>query len=398
VAPYRAGSRTSDRGGQLLDFSIPDDVKLLQSTVREYVRDRLAPLTMQVEQDDAVPPEILQEMKDLGLFSIPFPEEYGGGGFGEFGYCLAMEELGAVNAAYSNIIGGHSSLSGAAIALGGSDDLKRRYLPAMSTGEKLGAFALTEPNAGSDAANIQTTARRDGDQYVLNGSKLWVSNGPMADLYTVFAVTDKERGAKGVTAFVVDRNSPGLTVGKVDEKMGLRGSKTSEIFFEDCCVPVANVIGEEGHGFRVAMQTLDGGRIALGASCVGQAQTALTMSVQWSRQRVQFGRPIAANQAIQWMLADSEVDVHAGRMMTYHAAWKIDSGQRASHEAAMVKVYCSEMLNRVVDRAVQVHGGMGYMKEVDIERMYRDARIVRIYEGTSEIQRIIISDDLLRVP
>ncbi len=379
-----------------MDFSIPDDVKMLQSTVREYVRDRLAPLTMQVEHDDAVPPSIMQEMKDLGLFSIPFPEEYGGGGFGELGYCVAMEELGAVNAAYSNIIGGHCSLSGAAIALGGSEELKQRYLPVMSTGEKLGAFALTEPNAGSDAAHIQTTARREGDQYVLNGSKLWVSNGPMADLYTVFAVTDKGKGTKGVTAFVVDRDSSGLTVGKVDEKMGLRGSQTSEIFFEECCVSAKNVIGEEGRGFRVAMQTLDGGRIALGASCVGQAQTALTLSIQWSRQRVQFGRPISSNQAVQWMLADSEVDIHAGRMMTYHAAWKIDSSQRASHEAAMVKVYCSEMLNRVVDRAVQVHGGMGYMKELDIERMYRDARIVRIYEGTSEIQRMIIADDLLR--
>ena len=370
-------------------------MKLLQSTVREFVRDRLAPCSRQVEHEDAVPPEILQEMKDLGLFAIPFPEEYGGGGFGELGYCVAMEELGAVNAAYSNIIGGHCSLSGAAIVLGGSDELKQRYLPSMATGEKLGAFALTEPNAGSDAAHIQTTARREGDHYLLNGSKLWVSNGPMADLYTVFAVTDKERGSKGVTAFVVDRDSPGLAVGKIDEKMGLRGSKTSEIFFDECCVPVENIIGEEGRGFRVAMQTLDGGRIALGASCVGQAQTALTMSVQWSRQRVQFGRPISSNQAIQWMLADSEVDVHAGRVMTYHAAWKIDSGQRASHEAAIVKVYCSEMLNRVVDRAVQVHGGMGYMKEFEIERMYRDARIVRIYEGTSEVQRMIIADDLL---
>jgi acyl-CoA dehydrogenase len=381
-----------------VDFSLPDDVKMLRATVREYVHDRLAPLSMQVEHDDAVPVEILQEMKDLGLFSIPFPEEYGGGGFGELGYCVAMEEFGAVNAAYSNIIGGHCSLSGTAIALGGSAELKQRYLPLMATGEKLGAFALTEPNAGSDAAHIQTTARREESQYILNGSKLWVSNGPMADLYTVFAVTDREKGTKGVTAFVVERTSPGLSVGKVDEKMGLRGSKTSEIYFEECCVPAENVIGEEGHGFRVAMQTLDGGRIALGASCVGQAQTALTRSIQWSKQRVQFGRPISSNQAIQWMLADSEVDVHAGRMMTYHAAWKIDTGQRASHEAAMVKLYCSEMLNRVVDRAVQIHGGMGYMKEFEVERMYRDARIVRIYEGTSEIQRMIIADDLLRDP
>ncbi len=378
-----------------MDFTLPDDVKLLRDTVRDYVRQRLVPLTMQVERDDAVPTEVLQEMKDLGLFSILFPEQYGGGGFGELGYCVALEELAAVNAAYSNIIGGHCSLSGMAIALGGSDDLKARFLPAMATGEKLGAFALTEPNAGSDAAHIQSTATRDGDEYILNGSKLWVSNGPMADLYTVFAVTDKEKGAKGVSAFVVERDTPGLSVGKTDEKMGLRGSKTSEIFFQDCRIPAGNLIDEEGRGFAVAMQTLDGGRVSLGASCVGQAQTALTMAVQWSQQRKQFGRPISSNQAIQWMLADSEVEIHAGRMMVYHGAWKIDSGQRASHEAAIIKVYCSEMCNRVIDRAVQVHGGMGYMKEFDVERMYRDARILRIYEGTSEVQRMIIAADLL---
>lgn len=378
-----------------MDFSLPDDVKLLQSMVREYVRDRLAPLTRQVEEDDQIPATVLDEMKDLGLFSIPFPEEYGGGGFGELGYCVAMEELGAVNAAYSNIIGAHCSLSGTAIQVAGSHDLKERYLAPMSSGKLLGAFALTEPQAGSDAVHIQTTARREDDSWLLNGSKLWVSNGPIADVYTVFAVTDRARGPKGISAFVVDRTTPGVIIGKIDEKMGLRGSKTSEVFFNDARVPAANLIGEEGHGFAVAMQTLDRGRIALGASCVGQAQTALTMALEWSKQRVQFGEPIAANQAIQWMLADSAVDIHAGRMMVYNAAWKMDDGQRASHEAAMVKLYCSEMCNRVIDRAVQIHGGMGYMKEFDIERMYRDARILRIYEGTSEVQRMIIAGDLL---
>lgn len=378
-----------------MDFTLPDDVRMIQATVRDYVRDRLVPLTMQIERDDAVPDEILQEMKDLGLFSIPFPEEYGGGGFGELGYCVALEALGRVNAGISNIIGGHCSLSGMAIALAGSDDLKSRYLPAMSSGEKLGAFALTEPNAGSDAAHIQTIAARDGDEYVLTGSKLWVSNGPMANLYTVFAVTDKSKGSKGISAFVVDRDTPGVKVGKIDEKMGLRGSKTSEVFFEEARISAGNMIGEAGRGFRVAMQVLDGARIALGASCVGQAQAALDMAVRYSKQRMQFDRPISDNQAIQWMLADSEVDIHAGRLMVYNAAWRIDSGQRASHEAAVVKVYCAEMANRVVDRAVQVHGGMGYMKELDIERMYRDARILRIYEGTSEVQRMIIAADLL---
>lgn len=378
-----------------MDFTLPDDVVLLRDLVRRYVRERLTPLAMQVEADDRVPDEILTEMKELGLFSLPFPEEYGGGGFGELGYCIAMEELGFVNAAYSNIIGGHSSLSGMVIADSGAEDLKGRYLPRMATGELLGAFCLTEPNAGSDAAHIESTAVRDGNHYTLNGSKLWVSNGPMADLFVVFASGDRERGAKGVSAFVVERDWPGVAIGKVDQKMGLRGSKTSGVFFADVRVPIENRIGEEGRGFEAAMQTLDRGRISLGASCVGQAQVALDRSVAWSKQRMQFGKPIAANQAIQWMLADSEVDIHAGRMMVYHAAWKIDSGQRASHEAAMVKLYCSEMCSRVVDRALQVHGGMGYMKELDIERMYRDARILRIYEGTSEVQRMIIAGDLL---
>jgi acyl-CoA dehydrogenase len=378
-----------------MDFSLPDDVRLLQSTVRDYVRDRLVPIAAQIEHDDAVPEDVLAEMKELGLFAVPFPEEYGGGGFGELGYCILLEELGHTNAAISNIVGGHCSLSGMAIVHGGSPELKSRYLPAMATGEKLGAFALTEPNAGSDAAHIETTAVRDGDHFVLNGSKLWVSNGPIADLYTVFAVTDPTAGTRGISAFVVDRDTPGVAIGKVDEKMGLRGSRTSEVYFQDARVPAHNMLGEEGRGFRVALQTLDGGRVALGASCVGQAQAALDLAIEYSKQRRQFGRPIGSNQAIQWMLADSEVEIHAGRLMVYQAAWSIEYGRRASHEAAMVKVYCSEMTNRVIDRALQIHGGMGYMKEFPIERMYRDARILRIYEGTSEVQRMIIAADLL---
>ncbi len=359
------------------------------------MRDRLQPIAMQIEQDERVPDSVLDEMKELGFFGLPFPEEFGGMGAGELGYCLAMEELGAANAAISNIIGGHCSLSGMAIYRDGSDELKSRYLPLMCAGSKIGAFGLTEPNAGSDAAHIQVSARRQGDTYLLSGTKLWVTNGPIANVITTFAVTDKTAGAKGITAFVVDTDQPGVRVGKIDEKMGLHGSLTSEIVFDEALVPIQNVIGQEGHGFRTAMKTLDSARVALGASCVGQAQAMLDRAVQWSKQRQQFGKPLAANQAIQWMLADSEVDIHAGRMMVYQAAWKIDSGQRASHEAAIVKLYCAEMANRVADRCLQVHGGMGYMRELDIERFYRDARILRIYEGTSEVQRMIIAADVL---
>lgn len=378
-----------------MDFLIPEDLQLLRTTVRDYVRDRLQPLAMQIEHDEKVPSEVLDEMKELGFFGLPFPEEYGGLGAGELGYCLAMEELGGANAAISNIIGGHSSLCGMAIYVDGSDELKRRFLPSMCAGEKIGAFALTEPGAGSDAANIQVTATPDGDNFVLNGTKMWVTNGPIADVISTFTVTDKEKQTKGITAFVVETDQPGVKIGKIDEKMGLHGSLTSEVIFDGAVVPRANIIGEEGRGFRTAMKTLDAARVALGASAVGQSQALLNRAVSWSKQRYQFDRPLAHNQAIQWMLADSEVDIHAGRLMVHNAAWKIDSGLRASHEAAIVKLYCAEMANRVADRCVQVHGGMGYMKELDIERFYRDARILRIYEGTSEVQRMIIAADVL---
>jgi acyl-CoA dehydrogenase len=378
-----------------MDFSIPEDLQLLKSTVRDYVRDRLQPLAMTIEREEKVPEDVLAEMKELGFFGLPFPEEYGGLGAGELGYCLAMEELGHANAAISNIIGGHSSLCSMAIYRDGSDDLKARYLPDLCAGRKLGAFGLTEPNAGSDAAHIQVAARPDSGGYRLSGTKMWVTNGPIADVITTFAVTDRDQGSKGITAFAVDTHQDGVRVGKIDEKMGLHGSLTSEIVFDDAFVPSENVIGEEGKGFRTAMKTLDAARIALGASCIGQAQAMLDRAVAWAGQRQQFGRAIGTNQAIQWMIADSEVEIHAGRMMVYNGAWKVDTGQRASHEAAIIKVYCSEMANRVADRCVQVHGGMGYMRELDVERFYRDARILRIYEGTSEVQRMIIAGDLL---
>lgn len=378
-----------------VDFFIPEDLQLLRSTVRDYVRDRLQPLAMTIEREEKIPDTILDEMKDLGFFGVPFPEEYGGLEAGELGYCLAMEELGHANAAISNVIGGHSSLGGMAIYRDGSSDLKSRYLPEMCAGRKIGAFGLTESGAGSDAAHIQVTATKDGVGYRISGTKMWVTNGPIADVISTFAVTDKQAGTKGITAFAVDTDQDGVRVGKVDEKMGLHGSLTSEIIFDNAWVADENVIGEPGRGFRTAMKTLDAARVALGASCVGQSQAMLDRAVAWAGQRHQFGRPIGTNQAIQWMIADSEIDIHAGRMMVYNAAWKIDTGQRASHEAAIVKVYCSEMANRVADRCVQVHGGMGYMRELDVERFYRDARILRIYEGTSEIQRMIIADDLL---
>jgi acyl-CoA dehydrogenase len=295
------------------------------------------------------------------------------------------------------VIGAHTSIGSMSIYLGGTEEQKRRYLPDLTAGKRIAAFSLTEPSSGSDAASIQTTATYRNGCWTLNGTKIWVTNGPIADVVVVYAANDRAKGARGgITAFIVERGFKGFRVGKVDQKMGLRGSFTGELVFEDCEVPDANVLGGKiGDGFRTALGVLDIGRISLAAGAVGSSQHLLEMGIAHSKRRQQFGKAIAANQAIQWMLADSAVEIHAARLMVYDAAWKLDSGKRTSLEAAMVKVYASEMANRVADRVLQIHGGMGYMKELPIERAYRDARILRIYEGTSEIQRTIIAEQLL---
>jgi acyl-CoA dehydrogenase len=379
-----------------MDFNFPDELIDLKKSVREFVENELLPVQMQVEKEDKIPDGILKQMGELGYFGFPFPEKYGGVEVGYLGYCLALEELGRANAAYSNIIGAHTSIGASSIFYGGNEAQKQKYLVPLAEGKMLAAFGLTEPNAGSDAASIRTTAYKKGDRYFLNGQKIWITNGPYADVVVVYASTDKTLGPKGVSAFIVEKNFPGFIVGKTDEKMGLKGSHTCTLYFEDCEVPEENRLGPEGTGFYTAMKTLDGGRVGLAAGAVGAGQALLELSIKHATERIQFGKPIGSNQAIQWMLADMETEIHAARLMTYHAAWKLDNGQRASHEAAIVKVYASEMANRVADKALQIHGGLGYMKEYPIERAYRDARILRIYEGTSEVQRMIIAEDLLK--
>jgi acyl-CoA dehydrogenase len=381
-----------------MDFDIPEELQLLARTVRDFVETRLVPIEKQVEERDEIPDEIVREMAALGFFGLPFPERYGGAGAGDLGYCLALEQFGRTSAAFSNLIGAHTSIGSMSIYLGGTDEQKSRYLPDLTAGRKLAAFSLTEPSSGSDAASIQTTARKDGSRWLLNGTKIWVTNGPIADVVVVYAANDRAKGARGgITAFIVEKGFPGFRVGEVDEKMGLRGSKTGELIFEDCAVPEENVLGGEvGTGFRTALGALDIGRVSLAAGAVGTAQYLLELGIAHAKRRTQFGRPIAANQAIQWMLADSAVEIHAARLMVYDAAAKLDRGVRASREAAMVKVYASELANRVADRALQIHGGMGYMKDSPVERAYRDARILRIYEGTSEVQRMIIAEELLK--
>jgi len=381
-----------------VNTDLPEELVLLKRTVREFVEGRLQPIEEQVERDDKIPDTVMKEMGALGFFGLPFPEEYGGVGAGDLGYCAALEEFGRTSAAFSNLIGAHTSIGSMSIYLGGTEDQKKRYLPDLAAGRKIAAFSLTEPSSGSDAASIQTSARKQGDRWLLNGTKIWVTNGPIADVVVVYASNDRALGARGgITAFIVEQGFTGFRVGRVDEKMGLRGSVTGELVFEDCEVPDTNVLGgAAGTGFKTALGALDIGRVSLAAGAVGSSQYLLELAIAHAKRRVQFGKPIAVNQAIQWMLADSALEIHAARLMVYDAAAKLDAGKRASTEAAMVKVFASEMAGRVVDRVLQIFGGMGYMKGSPVERAYRDTRILRIYEGTSEVQRMIIAEELLK--
>ena len=380
-----------------MDFEIPENVRLMRDTVRRFVKNDLEPLSREVEETEKIPEGVVQKMRDLGLFGLAIPEEYGGMGLNTLGECVLSEEMGRVNAAFRSRFGTNNGIGSQGIMIDGTPAQKDRYLPRIASGEWTAAFALTEPNAGSDAANIQTKAEKKGDLYLLNGLKHFITNGDIADVVTVMAVTDKTKGPRGVTAFIVERTFPGYAVGKIDRKMGLHGNNTSEIVFEDCQVPAANIIGgAEGKGFVTAMKVLEKGRITIAAVCVGTAQLCLDLSIAHSKQRVQFGKPISANQAIQWMLADMAISIYAGRQMLYHTAWCRDQKQKVTQQAAMVKVYCTEMVNRVADAALQIHGGMGYMKECPIERIYRDMRLFRIFEGTSEVQRMVIARELLK--
>jgi len=384
-----------------MDFEIPDNLRMMVETTRRFVKRDLEPISQQVEEEDRIPEQVVQTMRELGLFGLGIPQEYEGLGIGCLGECLVYEEMSKVNACFRTRIGTNNGIGSQAIVLDGTPEQKQRYLPKLASGEWIGCFALTEPEAGSDAANLRTTAELHGDHWVLNGRKHFITNGNIADVATVFALTDKAKRAKGgITAFIVEKKFPGFYVGTIERKMGFRGSHTCELIFDNCQVPVDNVIGGEaniGLGFRTAMKTLDKGRLTLGACALGSAQKLLELSVDYAKQRVQFGKPIAEFQAIQTMLADMATQIYAARQMIYHAAWLRDKrGSAVVKEAAMVKLYCSEMANRVADMAVQIHGGMGYMKDYPVERFYRDLRLTRIYEGTSEIQRLVIARELLK--
>ena len=380
-----------------MDFSFPKEYELFRRMVREFAENEARPLTREIDEQDRVPFETIGKAAKLGLMGVPFPQKYGGCGAGEMGYCILMEELNKVCPSTAVVIGAHTGIGAMAIYLDGTEEQKQKYLVPLARGEKIGAYVLTEADAGSDAAAIKTRAVRDGDYYVLNGTKTFNTNGGHADILSVMAVTDPSLGARGgITDFIVEKEFPGFRVGREENKMGIRGSQTAEIILEDCRVPKENVLGQFGAGFITFMKTLDIGRLSLGAACLGGADACLEASIQWAKTRQQFGVPIAHKQSIQWMIADMATEIEALRSLVYRTAWLVDTGQPFTKEAAMCKVYGSEVLHRCIDKTLQIHGGLGYSRDFWIERAFRDQRITEIFEGTNEIQRIVIASRIFR--
>jgi len=379
-----------------MDFRFSEEIELLRKTVRDFVQTEVEAVAMEIEEKDEIPEHIVQMSKDMGLFGLSIPEEYGGLGLDMVGKCAIYEELGKTHNGFTTLIGAHTGIGTVGIVELGTEEQKRRYLPKMATGEWIGAFALTEPSAGSNAANLKTTAVRKGDRYIINGSKHYITNAVVGHVFTVMAVTDPSKGAKGITSFIVEKDFPGFKLGAVERKMGLRGSHSAELFFEDMEVPVENVLGEEGNGYVNALKILANGRAGLAARNLGSCEKLLQLSMEYAMQREQFGKPIFEQQAVQHMLAEMAMEIEVLRSITYRVAWMADQGMRVVKEAAIAKLYASEVYNRIADLAVQIHGGIGYMRDYPIERFYRDARITKIYEGTSQIQKNIIAAELKR--
>ncbi len=380
-----------------MDLTFSDELTMLRGLARDFTDRRVRPISAQIEREHHIPPAIMSEMAELGFLGVALPAEYGGSGLGETGLCVVMEELTRGDFSVAVTLGAHASIGAMSVYVGGTEEQKQRFLPDMAVGKVRTAYALSEANAGSDPAAMTTTAVRDGSSWVMNGEKVWITNGDAADLITVYAVTDRAKGARGgITAFLVRADSKGLSVGKREEKMGQRGSSTVTLAFDAVRIPDDHRLGEVGEGFKVAMSTLDRGRLALGANCLGCAREAHALSVDYAKQRKAFGKSIGEHEAIQWMLADSATEIFAMESLVYRTAWLCDEGKPFARESAMVKLFCSEALDRNVDRAVQIHGGMGYSAEYPIEKLYRDARVTRIYEGTSEIQRMVIARDVLK--
>ena len=376
----------------------PETFEQLLDTVRRFVAERLVPREAEVAEADRIPDELLDEMRALGLFGLSIPEAYGGIGLGVEEEVRVAFELGRTSPAFRSAFGTNNGIGSQGIVIDGTEDQKRRYLPKLASGEIVGSFALTEPDYGSDAASIQTSARRDGNLYVLNGTKRFITNAPSAGLFTVMARTGaRDSGAGGITAFLVEADTPGLSLGKPDAKMGQQGAHISDVIFEDCRVPGDAIIGGvEGQGFKTAMKVLDRGRLTISGTCVGVAERLIRDSLRYASERKQFGKPIGSFQLIQAMLADCETECAAAKALVLDAARRKDAGEPITKLGAMCKYYASEMVGRVADRAVQIHGGAGYVTAFGIERFYRDVRLFRIYEGTSQIQQLIIAREMLK--
>ncbi len=374
-----------------MNFQLSEEHGMIRKMVRDFAKNEVEPTAAQRDEEQQFDRAIFDKMAELGLTGIPWPEEYGGIGSDYLAYCIAVEELSRVDASIGVTLSAHTSLAGWPVYKFGTEEQKQKYLRPMAQGEKIGAYGLTEPASGSDASGMKTTARLEGDHYVINGSKIFITNGGVADIYVVFASTEPTQKTKGITAFIIESGFPGFSVGKKENKLGIRSSPTTEIIFEDCLVPVENVLGNIGEGFKIAMMTLDGGRNGIAAQAVGIAQGALDAATNYAKERVQFGKPISAQQGVGFKLADMATSIEASRLLTYQAAWLESEGLPYGKESAMSKLLAGDTAMNVTTEAVQIFGGYGYTKDYPVERYLRDAKITQIYEGTQEIQRLVIS-------
>ncbi len=379
-----------------MNLELSEEQKLLQKSVREFAESEVRPLAKELDETGHFPRELFKKAAELGLTGVAFPEAEGGAGFDHVAYTIVIEEISRCCASTGAILSGHNSLYCDPLHRFGTEEQKKKLLVPFTRGEKIGCFALTEPQAGSNAAALQTKAVKKGDKYMVNGTKSWITNGGAADAAIVFVNTEPTKGEKGITALVVEKGTPGFKVGKEEKKLGINATACCELIFSDCEVPAGNRIGTEGEGYKVALSTLDGGRIGIGAQATGIAQGAFEAALQYSQQRMAFGQPISQFQAIQFMLADMATEIDASRLLVRKAAWKQDTGARFNMDAAIAKLFASEMATRIAHKAIQIHGGNGYSREYPVERNYRDARITEIYEGTSEIQRLVISSWVLK--
>lgn len=379
-----------------MNFGLTREQELVRQMVREFAVNEVKPIAAEIDETERFPMENVKKMAELGMMGIPFPKELGGAGGDVLSYIITVEELSKVCGTTGVIVSAHTSLCASLLYENGTPSQKEKYLIPLAKGEKIGAFGLTEPGAGTDAAGQQTTAVLDGDNYILNGSKIFITNGGVADTFIVFAMTDKSQGTRGISAFIVEKDFPGFSIGKKEDKLGIRASSTTELIFENCVVPKENLIGKEGKGFGIAMKTLDGGRIGIAAQALGIAEGAYEEAVKYMKERKQFGRPLSAFQGLQWMIAEMETKIEAAKLLVYKAAWLKQNKLPYSVDAAKAKLFAAEVAMDVTTKAVQIHGGYGYTKEYPVERMMRDAKITEIYEGTSEVQKMVISGAALR--